>query len=517
MSHMIRQQYVHVELNGTEAEGMALQRRLPDLCHHWLTPAIAETLDRCAPPEGHLTIDRLELEVGTVTLDNLEEELPALVALALENAIREQSLPETVSAAGREADPMQHKTAQQSLHAALIYFLETGSLPWSFRLPEGVPLEQALFHVWEEAATAGEPARAIQAALLPALASATIRQRLTRQFSPRFWETLLSLLSPAAKKVVDGIVPVLHSAAVSSATITDFEQQLWQNVFADVAAGHALSARRLVGEAWHALPTTSVESTALASVLDRHWSGVTSVPSTATNHIERTELRPPTRPGLRVPSSPESATKPGTPRDSPDAGEPRDDLEARDVRAFWEPSEARDAGAIREHPEAKAGIYIENAGLVLLHPFLARFFATLAIATENALLQPERALGLLHFLATGQTTAPEHALVLPKILCNLPLLAPVATNLELTAAETAEAIVLLEAVIRHWSVLRNTSPDGLRSAFLLRAGKVSLRDDGDWLLQVETSGVDLLLDQLPWGLSMIKLPWMNRMVWVEWG
>lgn len=489
MNHIIRQQYVHLALNGTEAEGIVLQRRLPALCHQWLIPAIAQTLDRCAPPEGHLTIDRLELEVGTVTLDNLEEELPALVALALENAIRAQSLPETVSAAGREADPVQHKTAQQSLHEALIYFLETGSLPWSFRLPEGIPLEQALFHAWEEVATAGEPARAIRPALLPALASATIRQRLTRQFSPRFWEALLSLLSPVAKKVVDGIVPVLHSAAVSSAAITVFEQHLWQNVFAAVATGATLSAHRLIGAAWHAQLLTTATSTELANVLERHWPGVTG----------ETDRRAPTE------ARPEAAATPDATSDLPGVGV---------LRAH---PQARATGALREHPEAKAGIYIENAGLVLLHPFLARFFATLGIATENALLQPERALSLLHFLATGQATAPEYALMLPKILCNLPLLAPVATNLELTAAETAEAIVLLNAVIRHWSVLRNTSPDGLRSAFLLRPGKVSLRDDGDWLLQVEASGVDILLDQLPWGISMIKLPWMNRMVWVEWG
>ena len=57
--------------------------------------------------------------------------------------------------------------------------------------------------------------------------------------------------------------------------------------------------------------------------------------------------------------------------------------------------------------------------------------------------------------------APEYALILPKILCNMPLLTPVETNLELMDAETEEAVALLEAVIRHWDVLRNTSPDGL--------------------------------------------------------
>ena len=79
-----------------------------------------------------------------------------------------------------------------------------------------------------------------------------------------------------------------------------------------------------------------------------------------------------------------------------------------------------------------------------------------------------------------------------------------------------EAAAMLEAVIRHWEVLKNTSIDGLRSAFLNRPGKVTPREDGGWLLQVEASGVDILLDQLPWTVSMIKLPWMNTMMWVEW-
>ena len=137
------------------------------------------------------------------------------------------------------------------------------------------------------------------------------------------------------------------------------------------------------------------------------------------------------------------------------------------------------------------------------------------MAAGDKLLQPERALCLLHFLTTGQILAPEYELMLPKILCNVPLDSPVESDVELSAIEQEEAAVLLEAVIRHWEALRNTSPDGLRETFLLRPGKVSLRD-GDWLLQVEPQSFDILLDRLPWGISMIKLPWMKRMFWVEW-
>ncbi len=151
-----------------------------------------------------------------------------------------------------------------------------------------------------------------------------------------------------------------------------------------------------------------------------------------------------------------------------------------------------------------------------MHPFLPQLFEALGIAAQEKLLHPNRALCLLHFLATGQTIAPEYELILPKILCNLPLEMPVESQVELTIAEQEEANGLLEAVIRHWEILRNTGIDGLRGTFLVRAGKISLRSDGDWLLQVEWKTFDILLDQLPWGIGIIKLPWMPRMLWVEW-
>jgi hypothetical protein len=154
--------------------------------------------------------------------------------------------------------------------------------------------------------------------------------------------------------------------------------------------------------------------------------------------------------------------------------------------------------------------------VVLLHPFLPAFLEALIVAADDKLLLPERALCLLHFLVTGQTTAPEYEMALFKVLCNLPMTAPVEADVSLTAHEQEEGQALLRAAICHWDVLRNTSPDGLRGTFLLRPGKLTQRHDGDWLLQVEPQSCDILLDQLPWGISMIKLPWMEKMLWVEW-
>jgi hypothetical protein len=479
MKHFIRQQYLHVEVFGTESDGLALHSRLPDWCHHWLTPALERVMERCAPPEGRLYIERLEVDAGALRLDRWERDLTESVARAVEKALSERTLAGG-SAAAIISGEVQHKSLLRSLHEALIYFLETGSLPWSFHLPAGSSLEQVVFDSWQEAEASGLAPASLNGPMLRALSSPIVRQRLTRHFSPRFLEALLALLAPQGQQVMGALLQTLRRAAAPPALIKQFEQRLWESLFARVAVGAALTAADLAGEAWSALAADVTGKTALFRVLEEHFPDVTGRAPAADRRIELGKTA--------APGPPESPPPPERPR----------------------------PGDASRHPEAIEGIYIENAGLVILHPFLPQFFGALDIAAEDRLLQPERGLCLLHFLATGQAVAPEYELVLPKILCNIPVEEPVDTGLELTDLEKEEAAALLEAVIRHWEALRNTSPDGLRGTFLLRPGKISLRDDGDWLLQVEAQAFDILLEHLPWGLSMIKLPWMERMLWVEW-
>jgi Contractile injection system tape measure protein len=46
--HVIRSQYLHVTVNGTETEGLALQHRLTSLCNDRLASALERALDRAA-------------------------------------------------------------------------------------------------------------------------------------------------------------------------------------------------------------------------------------------------------------------------------------------------------------------------------------------------------------------------------------------------------------------------------------------------------------------------------------
>jgi hypothetical protein len=54
-----------------------------------------------------------------------------------------------------------------------------------------------------------------------------------------------------------------------------------------------------------------------------------------------------------------------------------------------------------------------------------------------------------------------------------------------------------------------------RASFVLRAGQLGVRDD-HWLLRVERTAYDLVRDRFPWAVSVVRLPWMNATLQVEW-
>ena len=164
------------------------------------------------------------------------------------------------------------------------------------------------------------------------------------------------------------------------------------------------------------------------------------------------------------------------------------------------------------------GIYVSNAGIVLLHPFLNHFFKNLHLVQERNftdVFSQMKALYLLHYLATGNKSPGEHELVMAKVLCLFPLENPVDNLIELTEKELQEADNVLASAIGQWEILKSTSPDGLREGFLQRNGKLFTKN-GALHLQVEQGAIDMLLDHLPWNLSMIQLPWMEDILKVEW-
>lgn len=179
-----------------------------------------------------------------------------------------------------------------------------------------------------------------------------------------------------------------------------------------------------------------------------------------------------------------------------------------------------DTEPARDWPQPDT-FYVPNAGLVLLAQFLPTLFARLDLLDAGDFRQQDarfRAIHLLQYLATGALETYEYDLTLNKVLCGLPLTEPVPRWVQLTETDLAEADQLLVEAIQHWSVLRNTSVAGLQETFLQRTGKLVRLETGGWQLQVERKTVDILLDRLPmgWGYSVVSLPWMPKLIFVEW-
>ncbi len=179
----------------------------------------------------------------------------------------------------------------------------------------------------------------------------------------------------------------------------------------------------------------------------------------------------------------------------------------------------------REDHPTKSATYVENAGIVILWPFLEKFFGHLGLDLgENHIpaIFPVRfkAVHLLHLLASGKESVAEPQLPLMKLLCGLNISEPIPARVELTDRDKAEADQLIQAVLGHWPAMKNTSVGGFRDSFLHRPGKLTPPDLagslGGWRLQVERKGFDIIMEQLPWSIHVVKLPWMPEPLYVEW-
>jgi hypothetical protein len=146
------------------------------------------------------------------------------------------------------------------------------------------------------------------------------------------------------------------------------------------------------------------------------------------------------------------------------------------------------------------------------------YFTELGIAEDNQFKDKElqqRAVLLLHYLAAGETEVAEFNLLMAKLLCGLDFSEPVPKSIELTEQEKEESANLLKAITRHWKPLNNTSAAGLRTSFFQREGTLKQTEAG-WTLHVEQKTIDILMNQLPWGIGTIRLPWMKNILNVEW-
>ena len=189
-----------------------------------------------------------------------------------------------------------------------------------------------------------------------------------------------------------------------------------------------------------------------------------------------------------------------------------------------QPTATRDEAGVstpRTPPqETDVGVLVNHAGLILIHPFLPQLFRALNLTWHaDGGFPPNagnRAAAALIYAATGAEEALAFELDFTRTLLNIPLHQPAIISAGvLSEADRTEIDAMLQAVASHWAALGRTSIDGLRRAFLQRTGLLDEIENG-YRLRVQVEAFDVLVDQLPWSIATVRLPWMDRPIFTEW-
>ncbi|MDO7174057.1 contractile injection system tape measure protein [Mariniflexile sp. AS56] len=160
--------------------------------------------------------------------------------------------------------------------------------------------------------------------------------------------------------------------------------------------------------------------------------------------------------------------------------------------------------------------YVQNAGLVIVHPYISHFLQNCRLLKDdNTFIDREMAVHALHYLATKKEQQFESDMVFEKFICGIPIKDSINRHIKLSEDIKNQAEELLKAVIENWGGLGSASTDLLRNEFLQRCGKLSFNDDNPKII-IERKTQDILVDKLPWGIGVFKLPWLDKLIFIDW-
>ncbi|TCI93199.1 contractile injection system tape measure protein [Tenacibaculum sp. M341] len=171
---------------------------------------------------------------------------------------------------------------------------------------------------------------------------------------------------------------------------------------------------------------------------------------------------------------------------------------------------------LHQYSNSETELILQNAGLVLAHPFIPFLFKHCNLLDEDKNINnPELAVHILHYLATGKTEQAESDLLFEKFLCNIPFEQSINRFVNVSDEHKAHVYELLDAIKSNWSAMKTASYGLLQNEFLQRPGKISFKDLNA-TLTMEQKTPDILMNKLSWGFSMIRFSWKKGFIYVHW-
>lgn len=561
--HLIKRQVIEIQVQK-RADADAIQATISRIYRQQLVPLIDQLCSAVSGPTVRHRIDRLEVDVGVIAVDRLETDLVTKVREGLHQALLTQ-----LNIQATAGDPAHAAAAAHTGLELFAHFVRTGALPWWADARQPRLLATCLDDLLQ-----AEP-RALAAVVQTLVRTPDPRQRLILHVGDDYLTALAGLLLPAwqadlVAEVPDWLRLLAANGVATGQGPTALRRLFWAALFEVAALGgpsyptlaafyqavlrrsataHGVDYRRwlvelqaqaaaaptqigravqtMLADLVHAAPADAADPTTLHQTLAR-WPRLAQLlpyltparqaallaalptltaAQTATATIPA-RLQPLLRPLLADPHLPPALRT-----------ELRQWLQRS--TAAVAPTDSR--GAAESGLAATDEFTIDNAGLVILWPFLRTFFAHLGLVTDNTFTDAaaqQRAVGLLQALVGGAHPAdecwPEYQVPLNKLLCGLAVDELFDFGPPPTDDEVAACLDLLNAVIAQAPILNGMTPDGFRATFLQRAGLLRAQD-GVWLLQVERATYDIVLERFPWRWDWVKLPWMDAPLQVVWG
>jgi hypothetical protein len=493
-NHVIQRTIVELQLPAQD-KAHDRQSAISRLFQDALPRAMDAVFSAVVPPDSVLKFDTLVVDLGDIKEGDFSEQVfekRYLVALeqALKVAIAQQLTEESVENV--------FSSPEARAFDAFVFFIKKGRLPWSFKVESE---EQWLFQVLTIVEKSPKKAAILRGPLL------THSTRLIQQFPLTFLWVLMNKLFPEWAK--SGLKQIEEQAndIAPKAFWKDFLQTLLQLVAHKDGTTVGALLQRITTDLSQKNITTFTKQALILRHLD------------AAKGVIEVEMKK----GGPLSIKPEKgAIGVGMKKNKEAIG-----VSLEEVKAAAKLKESDKEGPLSINTENELKddgvgaepIYLNQAGLVMLFPFIESFFKTVQVIEDKRFtdeMARAKAVHLLHYLATGKTGAGEYDLILEKILCGVPLGMPIERDVVLSENDLKLANDLLGVVINYWTALGTCSVDGLRETFLQRPAKLTVSAEGNWLLQVERRTVDILMDKLPWGCSMVKTAWMSQFMVVEW-
>jgi hypothetical protein len=560
-AHIIRRQIL--EFRGVrEADARQLQEDAGKLFREKILPLLDRYLSEHSPGDVIHRIDLLELDIGTVFRNNLEEDFVKKIIQQLEIYFQPQPSSDSNFKAEKEEIPDEKSHLQ-----IFSFFIETGSLPWWADFKDKDPVkesldflirkeESALRHLMYRWVRQPDALKRIviqtgfpKWAELAATNIDWTGEELTFMLSQLM--DLLKKISPwnnyPKHKLEETLGLKLLPWAFLSPRKTQATTDFWSGFLIQLTAGQPVKYDDLFAELFLQFEKNKQEQTRQKKQEEQKedavtflWKGKTSRGSLQTDPFERIKFL------LEFKTLTAEKKRQWLEYLQKLNDQVLEDKDLQIIIQMLEQEEAaepdkpeitfqsdrREVSGLRENPDGQEvlklvkkdrfsdtdELFVSNAGLVILFPFLNRFFENLNLLDERRFANAaaaHRAVGLLQFLVDGREIPAEHQCGLNKILCGLDAETVLEFGEPVTTEEAEACEILLKAVIANAPILGEMSVDGFRGSFLIRKG-ILRAGVGAWQLNVERQTYDVVLERFPWNWSIVKLPWMQWAISVEW-